>query len=96
MKNTSRSVLKWCATAVPSSMKNSTRWASDYLPTQSNFIFLTDLAMDANMICDLAMQKGVIMRPTDPFGLPDHIRITIAREEENARIVGVLQEIIGT
>ncbi len=67
-----------------------------YLPTQSNFIFLTDLALDANMICDLAMQKGVIMRPTDPFGLPDHIRITIAREEENARIVGVLQEIIGT
>ena len=50
--------------------------------------------MDANAICDLAMLQGVIMRPTDPFGLPDHIRITIAREEENAHVVRVLQEII--
>ncbi len=68
----------------------------NYLPTQSNFIFLTDLPMDANAICDLAMQQGVIMRPTDPFGLPDHIRITIARQEDNARIVRVLKEIIDT
>jgi histidinol-phosphate aminotransferase len=66
----------------------------NYLPTQSNFIFLTDLPLDANAICDLAMQQGVIMRPTDPFGLPNHIRITIAREEENARVVGVLKGII--
>lgn len=68
----------------------------NYLPTQSNFIFLTDLPLDANAICDLAMQQGVIMRPTDPFGLPDQIRITIAREEENAQIVRVLKEIIET
>lgn len=65
-----------------------------YLPTQSNFIFLTDLPMDSNAICDLAMAQGVIMRPTDPFGLPDQIRITIAREEENAHIVQVLKAII--
>ena len=31
-----------------------------YLPTQSNFIFLTDLPMDANYICDEAMQRGVV------------------------------------
>lgn len=66
----------------------------NYLPTQSNFIFLTDLPMNANTICDLAMQQGVIIRSTDPFDLPDHIRITIAREEENARVVRVLREII--
>ncbi|MGB2964203.1 MAG: histidinol-phosphate transaminase [Anaerolineales bacterium] len=65
-----------------------------YLPTQSNFIFLTDLPMDANYICDEAMKKGVIVRPTNPFGLPDNIRITIARKEENERVVEVIREII--
>jgi histidinol-phosphate aminotransferase len=65
-----------------------------YLPTQSNFIFLTDLPMDANYICDEAMKKGVILRPTNPFGLPDNIRITIARKKENERVVEVIREII--
>jgi histidinol-phosphate aminotransferase len=65
-----------------------------YLPTQSNFIFLTNLPMDANEICDKAMQLGVILRPTNPFGLPDNIRITIAREEENKRVVDVLRAIL--
>ena len=65
-----------------------------YLPTQSNFIFLTNLPKDANVICDEAMQRGIILRPTDPFGLPDNIRITIAREEENARVIEVLRDIL--
>jgi histidinol-phosphate aminotransferase len=65
-----------------------------YLPTQSNFIFLTDLPMDANYICDEAMKRGVILRPTNPFGLPENIRITIARQEENERVVAVIREII--
>jgi len=65
-----------------------------YLPTQSNFIFLKDLPLDANFICDQAMMKGVILRPTNPFGLPDNIRITIARQKENERVVEVIQEIV--
>ncbi len=65
-----------------------------YLPTQSNFIFLADLPMDANYICNEAMTRGVILRPTDPFGLPGHIRITIARQAENERVVDVIREII--
>jgi histidinol-phosphate aminotransferase len=65
-----------------------------YLPTQSNFIFLTNLPIDANYICDEAIKRGVILRPTNPFGLPDNIRITIARQEENNRVLEVLQEIL--
>jgi histidinol-phosphate aminotransferase len=66
----------------------------EYLPTQSNFIFLTNLPKDANEICDKAMQKGVILRPTHSFGLPDNIRITIARKEDNQRVVEVIKEIL--
>lgn len=67
-----------------------------YLPTQSNFIFLTDLPVDANYICDQAMKRGVILRPTNPFGLPDNIRVTIARQSENERIVEVIRDIISS
>ena len=67
-----------------------------YLPTQSNFIFLTDLPLDGNYICEEAMKKGVILRPTNPFGLPDNIRITIARQQENERVVEVIREIISS
>jgi len=66
----------------------------NYLPTQSNFIFLTDLPVDANYICDEAMKRGIILRPTNPFGLPDNIRITIARQSENERVVDVIRDII--
>ena len=50
--------------------------------------------MDANYICDEAMKRGVILRPTNPFGLQDNIRITIARQSENERVVHVIREII--
>ena len=66
----------------------------DYLPTQTNFIFLTNLPLDANYICDEAMKKGIILRPTNPFGLPDNIRITIARQHENERVIHALSEIL--
>ena len=67
-----------------------------YLPSQSNFIFLTNLPQDAKTICDEAIKRGVILRPTHPFGLPQNIRITIAREEENNRVLEVLQEILNS
>ena len=67
-----------------------------YLRSQSNFIFLTGLPKDANFICDQALLRGVILRPTNPFGLPENIRITIAREEENRRVLEVLQEILNS
>ena len=65
-----------------------------YLPSQSNFILLEDLPLDANLICDEAMRRGIILRPTNPFGLPDNIRITIARQHENERVVAVIKGII--
>lgn len=65
-----------------------------YLPTQSNFIFLTDLPLDADYICDEAMKCGLILRPTGPFGLPANIRITIARQQDNQRVVEGIQEIL--
>ncbi len=65
-----------------------------YLPSQAIFIFLTELPLDAQFICDEAMKRGVIIRNGAPFGLPDHIRITVGRQSDNERVVEVLEEII--
>ena len=57
-----------------------------YLPTQSNFIFLTALPMDAALIVERAAQQNVILNRTDWCDLPDNVRITIARPDENERV----------
>ena len=41
------------------------------------------------------LARGIIVRPTGPFGAPDALRITIGRPDENAALLmamaGVLQ-----
>ena len=65
-----------------------------YLLSQANFIFLTDLPLDAADICEEAMRRGVIIRQTDSFGLPQNIRVTIGRQTDNERVIEVLKEIL--
>ena len=65
-----------------------------YLPSQANFIFLTNLPLDAATICEATLRQGVIIRQTDSFGLPDNIRITIGRQEDNERVIEVLKDIL--
>ncbi|MFN8456684.1 MAG: histidinol-phosphate transaminase [Anaerolineae bacterium] len=64
------------------------------LPSQGNFIFLVDLPMDALALCDAALRRGLILRPTDSFDLPENIRITIGRPEDNERVIHILREIL--
>ncbi|HHU81475.1 MAG TPA: histidinol-phosphate transaminase, partial [Firmicutes bacterium] len=40
------------------------------------------------------LQKGVIIRPAEIFGLPRHFRVTVGTEEENARFLQALREVI--
>ncbi|MCP4710742.1 MAG: histidinol-phosphate transaminase, partial [Planctomycetes bacterium] len=65
-----------------------------YIPSHANFIFLTDPPLDAAYICEEAMRCGVIIRQTDSFGLPQNIRITVGRQEDNERVIEVLKIIL--
>jgi histidinol-phosphate aminotransferase len=64
-----------------------------FLPSHTNFIFLTDLPRDAAYICKAALQRGVMLRHTDSFKMPDNVRITIARPHENERVIETLREV---
>jgi histidinol-phosphate aminotransferase len=39
-------------------------------------------------------KRKVIVRPMDPYGLPDHIRITIGTPEQNQTIMDAIREVL--
>jgi histidinol-phosphate aminotransferase len=65
----------------------------DYVPTEANFI-LIDLKRDAQVIYKEMLKKGVIIRPCTSFGLPNHIRVTIGKEEENLIFINALAQVL--
>jgi histidinol-phosphate aminotransferase len=64
----------------------------EYLPTEANFVMLVNLPFPVQDIERAMHRRGVILRPCEPFGLPDALRITIAPPPENERMVRALRE----
>jgi len=65
-----------------------------YVPTQANFILLVNLPRDVKTIYEGLLRRGVIVRPTAGFGLPDAIRVTIGTHEENEQLLGALGQVL--
>jgi len=62
-----------------------------FIPTEANFIFV-DTGVDAVALFKCLLQKGVIIRSGDIFGLPTFIRVTIGTREENEMFIKALKE----
>lgn len=60
--------------------------------SQGNFVFLNQLPVAADRLCAAMLQAGVIVRQTDAFGLPENIRLTVARPEDNQRVIAALTQ----
>lgn len=60
-------------------------------PTDANFLLVDTGATPG--VCDLLLQRGIIVRPMDAFGFCGAIRITIGLPEENERFIKALREI---
>jgi len=41
------------------------------------------------------MREGCIVRPVANYGLPNHLRVSIGLEEENARLLIAMQKVLG-
>ena len=61
------------------------------MATHTNF-FLIDVRGDGKRLYEHMLHKGVIVRPMQAYGYPDYIRITVGRQEENARFVKALAQ----
>lgn len=64
-----------------------------YIPSLANFITI-NIQQDAKIIYEKLLQKGVIVRPLNAYGLPTHLRVTIGTHEQNERFLKTLREII--
>ena len=61
-----------------------------YIPSQANFITLKSPFAGIKLYEKL-LKRGIIVRPLDPYGLKEHVRITIGTPEQNQHLLNVLK-----
>ncbi|NOZ36476.1 MAG: histidinol-phosphate transaminase [Gammaproteobacteria bacterium] len=68
------------------------QWGLDYIPSVGNFICVK--VGDAGQIYEALLRAGMIVRPVANYGLPEYLRISIGRADENARLLDALKKIL--
>ena len=63
-----------------------------YIPSRGNFV--TVRVGDGAEIYQRLLSRGVIVRPVGAYGLPEHLRVTIGTDAENARFLDALEKSI--
>jgi histidinol-phosphate aminotransferase len=67
-----------------------------HIPSHGNFVaFATPAGTTGTEINQKLQQQGVIVRPIGGYGLPNHLRVTIGLETENARFMHALRVAVG-
>ncbi|MCW5559888.1 MAG: histidinol-phosphate transaminase [Verrucomicrobiae bacterium] len=65
----------------------------EYVPSHANFVLVR--VGDGTRVFQELQRRGVITRPMGSYGLPEWIRVSVGRPEENCRCVEGLREILG-
>ncbi len=68
------------------------RLGISYIPSFGNFVSFR--ISDAAGVYQALLRKGVIVRPVANYEMPDYLRVSIGLEQENARFLQVLEEIV--
>lgn len=66
----------------------------NYTESMANFV-LVQLGPDAKAIYEKLMAEGVIVRYGAGWGLPEHVRVSVGTEEENALFLTKLKALMG-
>ena len=64
----------------------------DYIPSYGNFV--TFKVHNARDVFQSLLKQGVIVRPLGGYAMPDHLRVTVGLETENARFLESLARAI--
>ena len=64
-----------------------------FIPSRANFLCI-DMEQDAKPVYDKLLHEGVIVRPVEGYGLPQHLRVTIGLPEENERFLTTLAKVL--
>lgn len=63
------------------------------IPSVCNFVTV-DVERPGREVFQQLLQRGVIVRPLDGYGLPTHLRISVGLPEENERLLKTLGEVL--
>ncbi len=63
-----------------------------WVPSQANFV-LVEVGSGAD-VTQALLERGVIVRPMDGYGFPNHVRITFGTDQENARCLDGLKHVL--
>lgn len=66
-----------------------------YLPSLGNFLCI-DMEQPAHSTYEALLQEGVIVRPIENYGMPNHLRVSIGMEAENTRFLKALAKVLGS
>ena len=69
------------------------RMAIAFVPSEANFI-LADVG-EGNAVYEKLLRMGVIVRPMHGYGFPRHVRISVGLPEENRKLIGALEKVLG-
>lgn len=69
------------------------RLGTEFLMSQGNFVTV-DLKRDAQPVFEGLLREGVIVRPLQQYRMPHHLRVTIGREQDNARFLEAFRRVV--
>ena len=69
-----------------------TKLGLEYVPSSANFILVK--VGEGRKVCNAMQAEGIILRPMDPYGMPEHVRITVGTRTENRRCIAALQKVL--
>lgn len=64
-----------------------------FIPSVGNFVSV-DTGRPAGPVYDALLRAGVIVRPIGNYGLPQHLRVTVGSEAQNAAFLAALDRVL--
>src|SRR5262245_22158075 len=64
----------------------------EHVPSAANFILVR--VGNGARVYDALLRRGVIVRPMDGYGFPEHVRVTVGTATENERFVAALRAVL--
>jgi histidinol-phosphate aminotransferase len=64
-----------------------------YVPSRGNFLTV-DFGQPADAIYDALLHEGVILRPLQPYQMPNHLRVTVGTESDNQRVLAAFKKVL--
>jgi histidinol-phosphate aminotransferase len=66
-------------------------WA--YIPSVANFICV-DVGRPGSEVYEALLHEGIIVRPIENYGLPNYLRLTVGRKDENDRMLQSMKKVL--